>query len=116
MNDKEELRREIVDLEWRALPFFEKWAYPKEVWLHRKYNLKKRLRAEKWQSMHVKNLGLILMALSIVGFVHPGLKWQVALLFLIASGSMFATEVLLKRRLHCIKQALHLKKKLKKCR
>ncbi len=116
MKNKEELRREIVDLEWRALPFFERWAYPKEVWLHRKYYLKKRLRAEKWQSMHLKNLSVILLILAVIVLIHPALEWQLAILFLIASASMYMTEILLKRRLKCIQQALRLKKKLKQRR
>lgn len=113
MKDKEELRKEIVELKWRTLPFFERCITSRSDCQNNKFQLKKRHQIEKWQSRHIKNIAIILLILAILPMINPIAGIELAVFLVLASTSLFIVEHMLRKRRYYFQKALKLKRKLK---
>lgn len=113
MSRRDELIEEMIECEWQSLPYFERWAYPKSTWRDRKFHLKKRLHAQKWEVQYTQTLAIILSICAITSFFFPDTNWSLTLFLGLAAVAVYGVEVLMKYRLKKIKQVKKLRKKIK---
>ena len=113
MEKRDKIQKEILDLKWHALPYYERWAYPKELLKQKKFYLKKRLRAQKWEVQYTRNLALILALFALASIAIPAVSWNITLFLAVSAVVIYWVEMLMKRRLQRIERAKELKKKIK---
>ena len=111
---KEELREEIIDLKWRALPYYERLAYSREFCKGKTIHLKEQMRAQKWQVRHTKTIILVLLAAAIFTMFYSNTSWQLSAFLGSSAIVLIAIELILEKRLQLLKKAVILRKKLKR--
>ena len=113
---KKEIKNEILQLKWNALPVYDRIAYSQEICKEKKIPLKDQLNAQKWQARHNKLIAFASLFLSILSAFHPQINWQLSLFLFSSAVALIAVEILFSNRMRMLKKAVKLRKKLKRIR
>jgi len=111
---RDELKERILDLKWHALPYYERWAYPRKLCKEKNLHLKRQWRAQRWHAIHVKIMAVLLVMFAIGTFFYPDTGWQLSAFFFVSAVVLSLVEIVLQRRLRMLSKAAKLRKKLKK--
>lgn len=111
--NKKEIKSEIRELKWRALPIADRLMYSKAICKEKKINLTEQLNIQKFNVGYTRNLFLFCMMLALVGPFVDSINWQLQALFISATFVAFVTKREMKRRLQSLKEAMLLAEKLK---
>ena len=104
---KEELREEIIDLKWRALPYYERLAYNREICKGKTLQLRELLRAQKWQVRHTKTIILVLFVASIFTLFYPNTSCQLSVFLGSSAMVLIAIDLILEKRLQLLYPSKH---------
>jgi len=110
---KKELKNEILNLRWGALPIYERLVYSREICKEKNIHLEDQLNAQKWQAQRNTVLAILLLVFSLLSLLYPATNWQLFSFLIASSATLLIIESALRKRIKLLKKAVKLRKKLR---